>query len=172
MTLLFPARTPECTTPASDAPSLLSCALVLYLLLNSDLIISLLLVSMGLFVVNFGLFLAVSAVATVAKVCLLVTSHPDPDLLLQAEIDRTRVEHIQCMCKNDIAWNYNMKFKCLAKLLMDVYAGTVCPCECVLPALVSVTDCLIFFLSSSSPVGPSGICLYPPPASKTWKPIV
>lgn len=50
-----------------------SCALVLYLLLISYRIISLLLVSVGLFVVNFGLFLAVSAVATVAKVCLLVS---------------------------------------------------------------------------------------------------
>lgn len=53
--------------------SCMSCALVLYLLLISDRIISLLLVSVRLFVVNFGLFLAVSAVATVAKVCLLVS---------------------------------------------------------------------------------------------------
>lgn len=54
--------------------SLLACALVLYLVLISDLIISLLLVYVGLFGANVRLFLAVSVVASVANICLLVSN--------------------------------------------------------------------------------------------------
>ena len=176
--LLFPSVVS--TMSNSSSSSLLSCARILYRPLIWDLVISLLLVSVGHFGGEFlsvlpGLYLAVSAVATVASICLPVSRVLSfaalCDLLLHVNRNRLCVCWPQCVYvsdSSDIAiWRSirNVKplrlWKCLRKLLMNVCARKQCASLWVYVS--SISQCHWsphLFLRNSSAVRPSGICLF------------